>query len=200
VVDGIAGRGVVGPGGSAQVLEHLLAAAYGGLGGEHVEPGGLQGHERAGHVVDLPAYDVLELGLERRPRHAGDDRARLPLVRHVERVGDVDVVLRGSAGPLVVERAVGDELRVHVDERIGAQARSEHVGIGLGEFVAQRADVEIGRHHAFDGRVEREAVGLSLVGEHGGIEQRAGHGGGPGQRRRGGKRFGELQAAGRRGR
>ena len=64
---------------------------------------------------------------------------------------------------MVVERAVGDELRVHVDERIGAEARGEDVGIGLSEFVPQGTDVEIRRHDPVDGGVDREAIGRPFI-------------------------------------
>ena len=61
------------------------------LGRDHVDEGGVE-------VVDLEPDGVLELGLGDPLRLLGDDRARLALAADVERIGDVDIVLRRAAG------------------------------------------------------------------------------------------------------
>ena len=141
----------------------MLLTLDGRAGHQSVDPGGLQVDEAPVDVVDMPPNDVLELCFKRGLCHPGHHRAGLPLLRDVARIGDVEIVLRRPARPLVGELSIGDELRVHIDERIGAEARGQDVGIGLCEFVSQGADVEVTCHDSIDGRVERDAVGGPLV-------------------------------------
>ncbi len=167
------------------------------LRGEHGQPRPLQVDERVADVADLAAHDVLELRLQGRPGHAGHDRAGLPLVRHVDGIGDVHVVLCRAARGGVVEGAVGNELAVQIDERIGAQPGRDDVGIGLRQLVPQRPDVDIGRHHPFDRGIEREAVLRSLVVDERCVERAdRSRSTGPGQRlgRRLGQRLGRTAA------
>ena len=64
---------------------------------------------------------------------------------------------------MVGELPIRDELRVHVDERIGAEAGGEDVGVRLSEFLTQGADVQIRVHDLIEGGVESESVGRPLV-------------------------------------
>ena len=78
----------------------IAEALAGGLG----EPDRLARREHVGvgrvEVVDLEPDGVLVLGLEHALRPGGDERPRRPLVGHVERIGDVHVVLERAAGAL----------------------------------------------------------------------------------------------------
>ena len=167
-----------------------------GLGGEPIDPRRLEVDEGLVDVVDLAADDILELRFQRRLRHPGHDRPRLPLPRDVERVGDIEIVLRRPARRGVGERAVGDELAVEVNERIGSQAGGEDVGVGLRQLVAEGADVDVVGHHPLDGDVEREAVRRPLVVGETPVELAGADRQAPCRRRRCGERLRELHAAG----
>lgn len=188
---------LVGP--ALERREPLLLPLQRGRGGEPVDAGCLQGDERPVEVVDLTPGHILELRLERRPGHPCHDGPRLTLLRDVERQRDVEVVLRGAAGPPVVKRSIRDELGVHVDQRVGPQAGGENVGVCLRELVPQRADVEVGGQHPVERRVERQPVGRAWIVDDRPVDRRGGVG------RRGGcrrcrKRFGQHEPAGGEGR
>ena len=178
------------------LFEKRFGPAHRGLGGKPIDPRRLEVDEGLVDVVDLATDDILELRLQRRLRHPGHDRPRLPLPRDVERIGDVEIVLRRPARRGVGERAVGDELAVEVDQRIGAQPGGEDIGFGLGELVAESADVDVVGHHPLDGDIEREAVRRSLVVGESPVELTGADRQAPCRRRRCGERLRELHAAG----
>ena len=119
--------------------------------------------ERVVDVVDPLPDRLLVLGLEHPLGAGGDERARLPLVRDVEGVSDVDVVLRRAARDGPVELAVGDELGVGVEDRVGAEAGLEDVGPRLGDLEELGTEVEAPLEGRVDGPIERDSVFGSVV-------------------------------------
>jgi len=57
----------------------------------------------------------------------------------------------------------GDALDVAVENRIGAEARGEDVGLGLGDLERLRVKVEVVMDQPFDGLVEGESIGRPVV-------------------------------------
>ena len=71
----------------------------------------------------------------------------------------VQVVLGRAAGPLSVEAAIGDELAVRIEDRVGAQARGEHVRPGLGQLQRQGPQAQVPVSIDLDRLVEGQPVG-----------------------------------------
>ena len=132
-------------------LEVGLAEGQGELGRRDVDEGRVE-------VVDLLPDGILELGLDGPPGGPRDLGSRLPLVADVERMRDVDVVLGLAAGTGPAVSAVGHELRVGVEDRVGAQARGQDVGLGHRDLVPHGDDVEVLADHEVDGVVQVHPV------------------------------------------
>ena len=139
-----------------QVVEAGAGLADGLAGGQDVDELGVE-------VIELEPDGVLILRLDHPGGPAGDERPRLALAGHVERVGDVQVVLRLPARPVRRETAVGDGLDVGVKDRVGAEAGGEDVGLGLGDLERLGIEVEVLADQPVDGLVEGQAVGRALI-------------------------------------
>ena len=75
----------------------------------------------------------------------------------------VQVILGRAAGPLVREAAVGHELAVRIEDRVGPEARGQDVGAGLGDLHGLGSQVEVVRQQELDRLVERQSVGGPLA-------------------------------------
>jgi len=100
-------------------------------------------HVRGVEVVDLEPDGILELRLGDPAGLLGDERTCPPLVANVERESDVHIVLGRAAGAIPSVFAVGDELRVCVEDRVGPQARGQDVGLGEGDLEPQGDQVQV---------------------------------------------------------
>src|SRR5699024_4112479 len=93
------------------------------LGGDHVDIGCVK-------VVNLEPDGVLELGLGDTFRLLGRDGPGPTLTAHIDWVGNIQIILSWSPGPVPAVTPVGDELRVGVKGGVGTQARREDIGPG----------------------------------------------------------------------
>ena len=86
----------------------------------------------------------------------------LSLVRIVNRMRKVDIVLCRPDRLLNRVCAVRNKLAVRVENRVGPQARRQHVRPHLRDLQKLRAEVEIPLHQKLDGLVDRQSVGRAL--------------------------------------
>ena len=103
----------------------------------------------------LSLHEVLGPPRDACPRDA--------FARDVKRVGDVHVSLSRTAGTIAGVVTVGDELHVGVEDRIGAKAGGEYVGLGLRELEGETPELKVVGHEALEGLIQGETVGGAFV-------------------------------------
>ncbi len=82
---------------------------------------------------------------------------------HVKRIGNVEIVLKLTAGALRRVIPIRDELAVGVKERVGPETGGQDIGIGLGDLVKSRAETEVLLNEPLDRRVEGQPIGGALI-------------------------------------
>ena len=87
----------------------------------------------------------------------------LTLVGHVERVRDVQIILNGAAGALSRVLAIRHELGVGVQDRVGAEAGGQDVGVGHGDLEELTAELKVLSDQLLDGHVQGHTAGRADV-------------------------------------
>ena len=124
--------------------------------GDHVDVGGVE-------IIHPLADRVGELGLDGALGPLRHDRSRDPLLGHVERYGHVHVILRLTARPIVGIVAERNELTIGVENRIGAKAGGQDVGLRHRNLIPKGLDLKIALDIALNRRVESETVGRTNI-------------------------------------